>query len=50
MGVLSFVRYKKVEKKIDEDAYRPSLILDVLLTISVLVIGIFLIAYLVRSV
>jgi uncharacterized membrane protein YidH (DUF202 family) len=50
MGVLSFIRYKKVERQIDEDAYRPSLILDVLLTISVLVIGIFLIAYLVRSV
>jgi putative membrane protein len=50
MGVLSFIRYKKVEKQIDGDAYRPSVILDVLLTISVLVIGMFLIAYLVRSV
>ncbi|HXX56784.1 MAG TPA: DUF202 domain-containing protein [Thermodesulfovibrionales bacterium] len=49
MGVLSFVRYKKVEKQIDEDTYRPSFILDVLLTMTVLVVGIFLILYLVHS-
>jgi putative membrane protein len=50
MGVLAFVRYKKVEKQIDEDTYQPSLILDILLTISVLAIGIFLVIYLVHSV
>jgi uncharacterized membrane protein YidH (DUF202 family) len=33
MGVLSFIRYKKVEKQIDEDTYQPSLILDILLTL-----------------
>ncbi|MEK6692111.1 MAG: DUF202 domain-containing protein [Nitrospirota bacterium] len=50
MGVLSFIRYKKVEKQIDEDTYRSSLILDILLTISVLAIGIFLVIYLVHSI
>lgn len=50
MGVLSFIRYKKVEKQIDEDTYRPSLILDILLTISVLAIGIFLVIYLIHSI
>ena len=49
MGVLAFIRYKKVEKQIDEDTYQPSLILDVLLAMSVLTIGIFLIIYLVHS-
>lgn len=50
MGVLSFIRYKKVEKQIDKDAYQPSLILDILLTISVLAIGIFLVIYLLHSI
>lgn len=50
MGVLSFIRYKKVEKQIDEDTYQPSLILDILLTISILAIGIFLVIYLIHSV
>jgi uncharacterized membrane protein YidH (DUF202 family) len=46
MGLLAFVRYKKVEREIDEDTYQPSLILDVLLTLSVLAVGIFLVIYL----
>jgi putative membrane protein len=50
MGVLSFIRYKKVERQIDEDTYQPSLILDILLTISVLAIGIFLVIYLIHSI
>ncbi|MEK6681671.1 MAG: DUF202 domain-containing protein [Nitrospirota bacterium] len=50
MGVLAFIRYKKVEKQIDEDTYRPSQILNVLLAISILVIGIFLVIYLVHSI
>jgi putative membrane protein len=49
MGVLAFIRYKKVEKQIDEDTYQPSLILDVLLAMSVLAIGIFLVIYLIHS-
>jgi len=50
MGALSFIRYKKIERQIDEDTYKPSLILDILLAISVLVIGIFLVIYLIHSV
>lgn len=46
MGLLAFIRYKKVEKEIDEDTYRPSLILDVLLTLSIVAVGIFLVIYL----
>ncbi len=50
MGILAFIRYKKVEKQIDEDTYRPSLILDVLLTISIMAICIFLVIYLIHSI
>ena len=50
IGLLSFVRYKTVEKQIDEDSYRPSKILDIMLTLSVLAIGIFLMIYLIHSI
>jgi len=49
MGLLAFIRYKKVERQIDEDTYQPSSILDMLLTISVLAVGIFLVLYLIHS-
>jgi uncharacterized membrane protein YidH (DUF202 family) len=49
MGVLAFVRYKKVERQIDEDTYAPSLVLSVLLAISVIVVGMFLLFYLIHS-
>ncbi|TSA11210.1 MAG: DUF202 domain-containing protein [Deltaproteobacteria bacterium] len=50
MGMLAFIRYKKVERQIDQDTYEPSLLLDILLTISICAIGIFLIIYLVHSI
>ncbi len=50
MAVLSFIRYKKVERQINEDTYRPSIILDLLLVISVVVVGTFLLIYLVHSI
>ncbi len=50
MGILAFIRYKKVECQIDADTYQPSLILDILLTLSLFAIGIFLIIYLVHSI
>jgi putative membrane protein len=50
MGVLAFIRYKKVERQIDEDTYRPSRMLDLLLTISILAVAVFLIMYLVHSI
>src|SRR4030043_971441 len=49
MGLLAFVRYKKVQRQIDEDTYQPSSILDILLALSVLAVGIFLIMYLIHS-
>jgi uncharacterized membrane protein YidH (DUF202 family) len=49
MGVLAYVRYRKVERQIDENTYAPSTILSVLLFISVLSISVFLLLYLVHS-
>ena len=49
MSVLAFIRYKKVERQINEDTYQSSSILDILLTTSVLAIGLFLIIYLIQS-
>jgi uncharacterized membrane protein YidH (DUF202 family) len=49
MGLLAFVRYRKVEKQINEDTYQPSSMLDLLLTISILAVGIFLVIYLIQS-
>jgi len=45
MGFLAFIRYKRVEKQIDNGTYKPSILLDMLLAISVLAIAIFLIIY-----
>jgi uncharacterized membrane protein YidH (DUF202 family) len=50
MGVLAFIRYRKVECQIDSDTYQPSLLLDILLALSLFAIGIFLIIYLVHSI
>ena len=50
MGLLAFIRYKKVEKQIEEDTWQPSSMLDALLTISVLAVGIFLVVYLIYSI
>jgi uncharacterized membrane protein YidH (DUF202 family) len=49
MGVLAFIRYKKVERQIDEDMYAASPVLSVLLAISVIVVGMFLLLYLIHS-
>jgi len=49
MGVLAFIRYKIVEKQIEDDTYRPSVILSVLLFLSLLSIGVFLLLYLYHS-
>lgn len=49
MGVLAFFRYKTMEKQIDEDVYRPSPVLSVMLFLSVLSIGVFLILYLIHT-
>jgi len=49
MSILAFIRYKKVERQIYEDSYQPALILNILLTLSVLVNGVFLVIYLIKS-
>ena len=50
MGILAFIRYKKIEMQIDKDIYQSSLLLDVLLTISIAAIGFFLLIYLIYSI
>ncbi len=50
IGLLAFVRYKKVEREIDEDTYKPSLILDTLIALGILVIGIFFVVYMIHSI
>jgi putative membrane protein len=49
MGVLAYIRYRSVERQIEDDTYVPSRILSVLLTLAIVTIGLFLILYLVHS-
>ena len=41
MGLLAFIRYKKVEKQLNENMWQPSSVLDAILTIAVFVVGVF---------
>ncbi len=49
ISLLAFIRYKKVERQIDEDTYQPSSILHILLAVLVVAVGVFLVAYLILS-
>ncbi len=49
IGLLAFVRYKKVEREIFENTYRPWIMLDVLVTMLILIIGIFLAFYMLHT-
>ncbi len=49
MGVLAFMRYVKVEKEIDEDAYRPSLTLDIIITTGIFASGVFIVIYMIYN-
>jgi putative membrane protein len=49
MSLLAFIRYKTIEKQIEEDTYQLTSALDLLLALSVLAVGIFLVAYLIHS-
>ncbi len=49
MGVLAFIRYKKVEWEINEGSYKPSLLLDIMVTLGIITIGIFLVFYMLHS-
>jgi uncharacterized membrane protein YidH (DUF202 family) len=44
--LLAFVKYKKVEKQIEDNTYQPSLLINVMITLAVLLIGLFLVVYL----
>ncbi|HSN50726.1 MAG TPA: DUF202 domain-containing protein [Bacteroidales bacterium] len=48
--LLAFIRYKKVERQIESDTYRPSSIQDIILTVSILAVGIFLVTYLILGI
>ena len=48
--LLAFIKYKKVEKQIEDDTYHPSMLLNVMLTLSVLLIGVSLVIYLNNSI
>jgi uncharacterized membrane protein YidH (DUF202 family) len=50
MGMLSFIRYKKVEGEIDDDTYQPSLLLDILVAMGMLAIAMFLVFYMIRNI
>ena len=50
MGVLAFIRYKKVERQIDEDTYQPSRVLNLMLIISIMAVAVFLVMYLIHSI
>jgi uncharacterized membrane protein YidH (DUF202 family) len=50
MGMLAFIRYKKVEREIDADTYKPSVLLDILVAMGLLAIGVFLIIYMIHSI
>lgn len=49
MSLLSYIRFKRVTKQIDEDTYLPSSPLDLVLTVIVFVVGLFLVVYLLYS-
>ncbi len=49
LGVLAYFRYKAVERQIESDTYQPSSILSIMLFLSVLAIGAFLVLYLLHS-
>ncbi len=49
MGLFAFVRYKKVERQINDETYEPSSILQIVVTLSVLAVGVFLVVYLIHS-
>ena len=48
--LFAFVKYKKVERQIDSDTFQPSSLLDILLTLAILAVGIFLVTYLIHSI
>lgn len=50
MCMLAFFKFKTTETQIDNNNYSPSLLLDVLLTLTIVLIGLFLVLYLVHNI
>ena len=49
MGVMAFFRFKQVRREIEDDTYRPSLLLDVMAAILIFAIASFFVIYMVHS-
>lgn len=47
--LLAFIKFRKVEKQIETNCYQPSMLLNIMVTLAVLLIGIFLMIYLVHG-
>lgn len=45
----SYIKYKKTERQINSEKYQPSTILDIMLTLIIISMGIFLVIYLLHS-
>ncbi|MDQ7093706.1 DUF202 domain-containing protein [Desulfosporosinus sp. PR] len=50
ISILAYIKYKRVDAQIDANTYQPSSFLNILLSVSVLAVGMFLIIYLLLSV
>jgi putative membrane protein len=50
IGILSYFRYRKIEKQISDPSYKPSGVLIHILAVSMVLIGIFLVIYLLQSI
>ncbi|WP_170932694.1 DUF202 domain-containing protein [Desulfosporosinus sp. FKB] len=50
MSILAYLKYRNVDLQIATDTYQPSSYLNILLSISVLAVGMFLIFYLLQSI
>jgi putative membrane protein len=49
IGLFAFIKFKQVQRQIDQDAYQSSSNLDIVLTLSVVLIGTLLIIYLIHT-
>ena len=49
IGLFSFFKYKAIERQIEEDSYQSSSTLAIILTTVVVIIGVFLVIYLLNS-
>ena len=50
VGLLAYLRYKKTDRLLADSSYRPSTLLSTILTACILLIGVFLVIYLILSV